>query len=126
MGLRVVGIDLYNCGKKPIRLHGHPELTLLGDDGVRADVEVRHGSAGVTGLPSFDAAPRPVTVRPHGTASSGLVWRLLVEAGAESVTVDRVVVGPAPGLAPQRIDGLHVDVGTTRLVGLSPWRAHER
>ncbi|MDX6740061.1 DUF4232 domain-containing protein [Actinocorallia sp. A-T 12471] len=120
MGLRVVQIDLQNCGKKPIKLNGYPEIALQGDNGVRADVKIEQGSGGVSSVPSFDAAPQPITVAPGKTATSGILWRNLVEGG-KSLTVDRVVVTPGPGLPAQRVDGLNIDLGTTRVLGVAPW-----
>ncbi|ROO84536.1 uncharacterized protein DUF4232 [Actinocorallia herbida] len=121
MGLRVVQIDLQNCGKKPIALNGYPEVSLIDADGARIDVEITHGSGGVASIPTFDAPAQAVTVAPGKTATAGFLWRNLVEAGGENVVIDRVVVTPGAGLTPQRLDGLNLDFGTTREVGVAPW-----
>ncbi|MCD0450020.1 DUF4232 domain-containing protein [Actinocorallia sp. API 0066] len=120
MGLRVVQIDLHNCGTEPITLNGYPELTLLDAQGAELKVDVGHGSNGVATVEAFDVPPKPVTVARRSTASASILWRNLVEGG-ESLRADRVVVTPAPKLEPRRVDGLNIDLGTTRKVGVSPW-----
>ncbi|GAB2832771.1 hypothetical protein GCM10022221_34420 [Actinocorallia aurea] len=121
MGLRVVQIDLQNCGDKPVKLNGYPEITLMDSDGERVDVKISQGSGGIAAIPTFDAPAQPVTVEPGKTATAGVLWRGLVDSGGESVTIDRIVVTPGAGLAAQRLDGLNLDLGTTRAIGVAPW-----
>ncbi|WP_368396462.1 DUF4232 domain-containing protein [Streptomyces sclerotialus] len=56
MGLRVVGLRLENCGTRPYRLDGSPELALLDEE---RDPAPGGGIATVTGI---DAPPRPVSL----------------------------------------------------------------
>lgn len=128
MGLRAMGIYLVNCGTVPYTLNGYPEVRLLDANRVPQPVTVGHGSSGVATLENFDLPPAPVTAAPGERLSFGMVWRNTVN----DTTIDPVngvylEVTPAVGQPPQvvRPDG-PVDVGTTRRVGVTAWRAGTR
>ncbi|ARQ72300.1 DUF4232 domain-containing protein [Streptomyces marincola] len=123
MGLRVLDIQLTNCGTQPYRLEGHPHLVLLGADREPVGVEPVEGSAGIAVVEGFDDAPRPLTLAPGESASAGLLWRNTVAETGAPVVAEHAEVTPAPGTPAQEItpDG-GIDLGTTGLAGVGPWR----
>ncbi|RKN38280.1 DUF4232 domain-containing protein [Streptomyces hoynatensis] len=122
LGLRATSILLTNCGEEPYPVEGYPLLRLLDEQGQPLDVEFARGSAGIAVVEGFDDPPQQVTLAPGETAEAPLLWRNTVTAGTP-VNGAFLEVTPAEGLAPQRVrpDG-GVDVGTTGLVGVGPWR----
>lgn len=121
MGLRVMSLELVNCGKKTYRLSGYPAIRVLDEDGKPLDIRVSRGSAGIATLDNFDAAPRPVTLRPGEKAVAGLVWRNTVtDATTPAVNGSQVEVTPAVGRPAQTVTEL-LDLGNTGKLGVSPW-----
>ncbi|MGW0120599.1 DUF4232 domain-containing protein [Streptomyces sp. NPDC003327] len=122
-GLRVVGLHLENCGTRPYRLHGYPEVSLRDEehrpvDGVRV---VRDGSAVATGT-GADGPARAVTLEPGERAYAGLVWRDTVEAGVgDPVHAPYVTVRVKPGAAPVTVTP-ELDLGTTGRLATGPWK----
>jgi hypothetical protein len=121
MGLRVVGLRLENCGTRPYDVDGHPLLSLLDEDwrpvpGVR----VVHGSGGIATVAGFDDPPGAVTLRPGESASAGLMWRNTTGHGT-AVRVLRVAVTAKAG-SPPVIVAPGLDLGTTGVVGVGPWK----
>ncbi len=124
MGLRVVGILLENCGTRPYRLNGYPQLQLLdGDhrpvDGVKI---LRGGSAIATGT-GADGEPRQLVLQPGERAHSGLVWRNTT-GGGDAVNVPYARVRPQPG-APAVMVTPELDLGMTGQLGVGPWKKDE-
>lgn len=122
MGLRVVGIDLTNCGSGDYTVDGYPGLQLLDTSlkpvtGVRVLDGTDQISTGIGG----DGPPRPVTLRPGESAHATLAWRNTTEAG-DPVNVPYVRVTAKPG-APTVIVTPELDLGTTGRLGVGPWRA---
>lgn len=120
MGLRVVGLQLANCGTGVVHLDGYPGLELLDDQrkpitGVRVLKGTREISTGV----GPDGPPRPVTLRPGEQASATLAWRNTTEMG-DAVNAPYVRVTAKPG-APTVIVTPELDLGTTGKLGVSPW-----
>ncbi|MFJ3924029.1 DUF4232 domain-containing protein [Streptomyces sp. NPDC090022] len=128
MGLRVESVELTNCGTEPYVLNGFPDIRLLDKKKGPVQVDVGHGSHGVSTVDSFDEAPQQVTLRPGQTASFGLLWRNLVtEVNTPAVDGWHIDVQPRPG-APRQTLALTrpVDLGTTGRLGLGPWKASGR
>jgi hypothetical protein len=125
MGLRVLQILAVNCGTVPRTLHGHPAIRVLDEDRQPLDVLARPGSSGVSSVPSFDVAPRTVTLEPGERASSAVLWRNLVTDPSVRATSGHflevtVFAGDAPQVVPA--DG-GIDLGNTVKVGIAPWTA---
>ncbi|MFJ4847803.1 MULTISPECIES: DUF4232 domain-containing protein [unclassified Streptomyces] len=123
MGLRVVGLHLENCSAAPYHLDGYPQLQLL-DEGHRpvTGIKIRHGGSGSVG-PEFDAPPRPLSLQPGETASSGLTWRNTVTYGTP-VDAPYVRVRARPGADPVMVTP-ELDLGTTGKLGVSAWHKSE-
>jgi hypothetical protein len=126
MGLRVLGIELVNCGSVPITLNGYPEVRILDDDRALLPVTVIRGSTAVASIDNFDTPPAPVTAAPGGRLVAGLVWRNRVEAG-EVVTGTYLEIVPAPGQPAQTVrpEG-RIDLGTTGRLGVTAWGPPKR
>ncbi|SFD47589.1 DUF4232 domain-containing protein [Streptomyces aidingensis] len=127
MGLRVMGLVLTNCGPDDYRIEGYPAVSLLDGSGRPMDgIEVVPGSAGIAVVEGFDDPPRPVALAPGERATAALMWRNTVTAADRPAASARwVEVTPAPGEDGRRVspDG-GIDLGTTAVVGVGPWRAH--
>ncbi|MEV7613592.1 DUF4232 domain-containing protein [Streptomyces sp. NPDC089799] len=124
MGLRVESIELFNCGTVPYELNGYPDIRLLDERKSPVEVQVGHGSNGISTGTGFDEAPGRVTVLPGRSASFGLLWRNLVTESTVPATEGRhLEVQPRPG-APRRTLTLTrpVDLGNTGKLGLGPWK----
>lgn len=121
-GIKVLGLDLHNCGRAAIRLKGYPSLTLYDAQGAPVKVKVGHGSKGVASVESFDGNPTDVTLAPGETASAAVLWRNHAKDGAKpSVTAASVEVAPKPGMPAQRLANAGIDLGATTKVGVSAW-----
>ncbi|WP_246019041.1 DUF4232 domain-containing protein [Saccharothrix australiensis] len=137
MGLRVLSLRMRNCGTTPYAVHGYPDLKLLDEDGDVLDVDVRHGSEGISRIDSFEAPPREITLQPGDTASTGLVWRNTYDDTTNPPRVGtRIDIAPTAG-RPRRTfvprlpaDGepwrenapaVTIDLGSTGRLGVSPW-----
>ncbi|WP_432165429.1 DUF4232 domain-containing protein [Streptomyces sp. bgisy031] len=125
MGLRVVGLRLDNCGKRDYTVGGYPLLELLDDDLDPVDgIEILDGSGDITTGAGPDEPPRPITLDPGESATSGLVWRNTTEAGT-AVNVPHVRVRAKAGADPVTVSP-HLDLGTTGKLGVEPWAKAER
>ncbi|MFF4715939.1 DUF4232 domain-containing protein [Streptomyces eurythermus] len=125
MGLRVVGLHLDNCGKRPYTVEGYPLLELLDDAFQPVDgVEILHGSGGITTGAGPDEPPRPVRLNPGESATAGLVWRNTTGFGTP-VNVPYVRVRAQEGADPVTVTP-HLDLGTTGKLGVRPWEKTER
>jgi len=125
MGLRVQQLQVVNCGTVPRTLRGHPVVRVLDEDRAPLDISVRSGSAGITAVPSFDAAPATVTIKPGGRAGSAILWRnTYTDVSAPPAVGHYLEVTVAPGTAPQVItpEG-DIDLGSTGKLGVAPWAA---
>ncbi|CAM3094171.1 DUF4232 domain-containing protein [Saccharomonospora xinjiangensis] len=126
-GLRVLALHLTNCGRDEYHLDGYPLLRVLDTGGEPLDVEVAHTSAGIATVEGFDTPPEPLTLRPGETATTRLMWRNTVtEAGAPGVG-ESLSIAPAEGRPWQPVEagddpgGLHIDVGSTGMLGVRAW-----
>ncbi|MFI8392675.1 DUF4232 domain-containing protein [Streptomyces sp. NPDC085540] len=129
MGLRVVDFQLVNCGSAAYRLEGYPEVRLLDAEDRPLQVDIGHGTNGVTSSPDDgDAPPRPVTLQPGQAATTALMWRNLVTDSTVPAAEGRVLeLVPKPG-APRLTLRLSapVDLGDTGKLGLGAWSALAR
>jgi hypothetical protein len=93
MGLRAARVELHNCGTRPYRLNGYPELRVLDEKRQPFDVRPVAGTREIK-----DPGPKPVTVAPGASARIGIVWRNLVtESAIPAVNGSYLEVRPAPG-----------------------------
>lgn len=124
MGLRVVGLHLVNCGTRPYRVEGHPELELLDEDRDTVDgVRILEGTDEIsTGL-GGDGGPQPVVLGPGEAAAATLAWRNTTQAG-EPVNAPYARVWAKPGADPVTVVP-EFDLGTTGKLGVGPWERDE-
>ncbi|MEE1823511.1 DUF4232 domain-containing protein [Streptomyces sp. BE20] len=121
MGLRVMSIRLTNCGTRSYTLNGRPGIRVLDAERAPLAVTVGSGSAGIATLENFDAAAKPVTLRPGETAEFQVAWRNTVTAGDRVADHGRFLdVAPLPG-RPRLTVPAELDLGTTGKLGVSPW-----
>lgn len=120
MGLRAVGITLRNCGAAAYTVQGYPAVDVLDADRRILDVKVLDGTSNVATIERYNAPPKPVTVRPGGTAVAVLVWRNLTTDAATVAKGEYVSVAPAAGQA-RHVLTLSVDPGNTGRLAVSPW-----
>ncbi|MGK5728569.1 DUF4232 domain-containing protein [Streptomyces sp. URMC 124] len=123
MGLRVLGINLQNCGTRPYRLNGHPQVQVL-DEKHRpvSGVETVRGSE-VAQSTGADGTPQPLVLKPGERAYAVLAWRNTVEGGA-AVNAPYARVRTEPGAAPVMV-APEFDLGTTGKLGVGPWKKDE-
>lgn len=130
-GLRVLTLELTNCGTKALALDGYPSVTVLDGERRPLPVAVGPGSSGISAVEAFDAAPRPVTVAPGGSAVTGLLWRnTYTDTSAPPVVGEHLELAVAAGeptevFTPTGDHGepLTIDLGSTGKLGLRPWTA---
>src|SRR5687768_12280452 len=54
MGLRLMSIEMVNCGTQPVELNGYPQVKLLDERWQKLDVEIINGSGGISRVDGFD------------------------------------------------------------------------
>ena len=119
-GLRFIGITLRNCGTRPYTVKGYPAVTLL-DAGQRTlPVRVVYGVDHVSLMPPYDKPPQRLVLAPGQTARAVVVWRNLTTDEATIVNGEYLRVAGARG-QPTHLLALHVDLGNTGILALSPW-----
>ncbi len=124
LGLRVVGLHLVNCGTRPYRLDGYPDLELLDEDHDIVDsVRILHGTERISMAAGGEGRPRPVVLRPGEAARAGLAWRNTTGAG-EPVNAPYLRVRAKPGAPPVTVVP-EFDLGTTGKLGVGPWKKDE-
>ncbi|MEH6373242.1 DUF4232 domain-containing protein [Streptomyces sp. KLMMK] len=124
MGLRVVGLLLENCGTRPYRLNGYPQLQLLDGDHRPVDgVKILRGGGAIATGTGADGEPRQLVLQPGERAHSGLVWRNTT-GGGDAVNIPYARVRPEPG-APAVMVTPELDLGTTGQLGVGPWKKDE-
>ncbi|ROP36959.1 uncharacterized protein DUF4232 [Saccharothrix texasensis] len=131
-GLRVLTLELTNCGTEALELEGYPSVTVLDADHAPLPVAVGRGSSGISAVEAFDTAPLPVTVRPGESAVTGLLWRnTYTDTSTPPVVGEHLELALTTGGPPQVFtptregDGtaLTIDLGSTGELGLRPWTA---
>ncbi|WP_438388627.1 DUF4232 domain-containing protein [Actinopolyspora saharensis] len=75
MGLRLMHVELTNCGDRPYALNGYPRVRVLDEDRKPLDVRTAQGSADIASVDGFDTPPEAITVRPGEHAETQLMWR---------------------------------------------------
>jgi hypothetical protein len=133
MGLRVLTLEMENCGSTPLTVNGYPSLRLLNEDREQLDVAVLKGSGDIATMPDWDAPPQEVTLQPGEKAKAGLVWRNLVtDATVKATTASHLEAAPAEGqprqevplVVPNEVSGsmtVDIDLGNTGKLGVQPW-----
>ncbi|MHA6761787.1 DUF4232 domain-containing protein [Streptacidiphilus sp. PAMC 29251] len=122
MGLRVVGVQLQNCGTQAYRLNGYPQLQLLDQGHKPVDsVKILHGGDAVATGTGTDGKPQQLVLKPGESAHAGLVWRNTTGQGSDPVNAPYVRVVPKPGAAPVMVTP-ELDLGTTGKLAVGPWQ----
>ncbi|WP_199439877.1 DUF4232 domain-containing protein [Umezawaea beigongshangensis] len=127
-GVRVMRLEMINCGTRPYTVRGHPSVRLLDAGRAPLEVTITPGSSGISTVDSFDVPPRPVVLQPGERAVSGLLWRNTnTDPTIEPTTGEFLDLAPADGEPRQVVpsDG-PVDLGTTGRLGVAPWSAAPR
>lgn len=126
MGLRVLTVQLTNCGSEPYTVHGYPSVRLFDEEREPVEVVVRQGAGGIATVPAFDVPPRPVTLRPGEHARTGLLWRNLVtDSTVAATTAVRLELASASGRpwqpVPLGAPAVTIDLGNTGELGVRAW-----
>ncbi|WKK25054.1 DUF4232 domain-containing protein [Streptomyces olivoreticuli] len=125
MGLRVLTLELSNCGKERRVVNGYPDIRILDRDRKPVEVELERGAKSILAQENFDAGPVPVTLLPGQKAVAALAWRNTVDMTGSPVNGAYVSVAPVPGSARQLVPET-IDLGTTGKLGLSAWAEPKR
>jgi hypothetical protein len=133
MGLRVLTIEMVNCGTSPYTVNGYPSLRMFDKEYQPIDVVVGHGSASISIMPDFDVPPREIILQPGEKAMAGLLWRNLVtDATVNAATAYYLDAAPAadkpwqpvPMVVPNEVTGtstVDIDLGNTGKLGVQAW-----
>lgn len=127
MGLRVLTVELTNCGSRPYTVRGYPSVRLFDEEREPIEVAVRQGSGSIATVPAFDVPPERVTLRPGEKARTGLLWRNLVtDSTVKATTAVRLEVASAAGEpwqpVPLGAPAVTIDLGNTRELGVRAWQ----
>ncbi|WP_090015029.1 DUF4232 domain-containing protein [Lentzea albidocapillata] len=126
-GLRVMSVEVANCGAEALQLNAYPQVSLFDVDRRRLDVVAILEGTGITILDGFNDPPQPITVQPGETAGSAFVWRNTNTSLEPSQVAKHVELATAPGavqqpliaVSPQR--SIHIDLGSTGRMGVRAW-----
>ncbi|GLY49573.1 hypothetical protein Lesp01_32290 [Lentzea sp. NBRC 102530] len=126
-GLRLMVVEVTNCGTEPVQINGYPQVQVLDAGRARLDVAILEGSGGIAAIDGFDTPPQPITVAPGESAKSAFVWRN-THASADPPLVGRHVdIATAPGGAWQPLvatspqSAVLIDLGSTGRLGVRAW-----
>ncbi|MCP2199411.1 Protein of unknown function (DUF4232) [Lentzea flava] len=127
MGLRVMSVEVVNCGTQPVELNGYPQVKLLDEHWQPLAVEIINGSGGIAVVGGFDDAPQPIVVQPGESAKSAFMWRNTYTSDEPPQVGSHVDIAAAPGgavqsllpVSPQR--DIHIDLGSTGRMGVRAW-----
>lgn len=134
MGLRVLSMQLVNCGTEPYTVEGYPSIRLYDEDNDPIDVVVGHGSASIATVPEFDNPPQRIVLQPGERAQSALLWRNLVtDATVKAATAYHMDAAAMDGESWQTVpmfvndpvrglDNITIDLGNTGKVGVQAWQ----
>lgn len=124
-GLRVMPVELLNCGAQPVPLNGYPRVKLHDDQWRELAVEVAQGSGGITLLDGFDDPPQPLTLQPGERARTAFVWRnthTTLDPPQVGAHVDIAVDDTWQALLPETSGkDLQIDLGSTGRIGVRAW-----
>lgn len=127
MGLRVMGVEMVNCGTQPVELNGYPQLKLLDEHWQQLDVQVLDGSGGIASVEGFDTPPRPIVVQPGEVAKSAIMWRNTNTSVEPPQIGSQADIAAVPGGTFQPLltsppgKDLFIDLGSTGRVGVRAW-----
>lgn len=57
-GLRVMSVEVANCGAEALQLNGYPQVSLFGGERRPLDVAILEGTGGITILDGFNDPPQ--------------------------------------------------------------------
>ncbi|MET9230562.1 DUF4232 domain-containing protein [Lentzea sp. NPDC003310] len=127
MGLRLMAIEVTNCGTEPLQLNGYPRVKLLDADRQQLDVAILEGSGGIAAIEGFDDPPQPITVAPGDSAKSAFLWRN-THASVDPPQLARhadVAAVPdgawEPLVASPQEGSIYIDLGSTGRLGVRAW-----
>jgi hypothetical protein len=124
MGLRVQSLDLTNTSTEPHVVNGYPAITVLDAEQHPVDVDVIHGSGGISTIPGFDDPPTAITLKPGEKLTATLMWRNTVTRTDVKATrgdyLD-VIATPDPPTTQRLHPQYPIDLGNTGKLGVSPW-----
>ncbi|MDX8035894.1 DUF4232 domain-containing protein [Lentzea sp. BCCO 10_0856] len=126
-GLRVMSIEMLNCGTEPVELNGYPQVKLFDEQWHQLAVEIVDGSGGIASVDGFDDAPQPITVQPGERAKSAFLWRNTNTSIDPPLVGSHVDMALAPDSAWQTLlpvspeKGILIDLGSTGRMGVRAW-----
>ncbi|WP_281240973.1 DUF4232 domain-containing protein [Actinopolyspora mzabensis] len=135
MGLRLMHVELVNCGDRPHTLNGYPGVRVLDEQRRALDVRVERGSADIATVEGFDTPPEAITVRPGERAEAQLMWRN-THASTNAAQVGKYLkIAPAPGRPWQPVipvgrernspdqerDEITINLGSAGELGVRAW-----
>ncbi|SEQ47957.1 Protein of unknown function [Lentzea xinjiangensis] len=126
-GLRVMDVEVVNCGTEPVHLNGYPQVRLFDEQWRQLAVEIVEGSGGIASVEGFDDAPQPVAVRPGERAKSAFLWRNTHTSVDPPQVGSHADIAAGPGgawqslrpVSPER--GVLIDLGSTGRMGVRAW-----
>jgi hypothetical protein len=123
MGLRVLSIELVNCGASPYAVNGYPTIRVFDADHKLLDVDVERGTTGISGAGDLNAGPTPLTLGPGQEAVATLAWRNTVTDSTVVATNGAYLeIAPADGQHPQVVTPKYpIDLGNTGRLGTTAW-----
>lgn len=127
MGLRLMSVEVTNCGSEPLELNGYPQVKVLDAQHEQLDVAVLEGSGGIAAVDGFDAAPQPITVPPGESAKSAFLWRNTHASEEPPLVGKHVDIAAVAGdtwqpLVPTSQQGsISIDLGSTGRIGVQAW-----
>ncbi|MDX8047955.1 DUF4232 domain-containing protein [Lentzea sp. BCCO 10_0798] len=127
MGLRMMSVEVTNCGSEPLELNGYPQVKVLDAQHEQLDVAILEGSGGIAAIEGFDDAPQPITVAPGESAKSAFLWRNTHASVDPPLVGKHVDIAAAAGdtwqpLVPTSQQGsILIDLGSTGRIGVQAW-----
>ncbi|MFD4670544.1 DUF4232 domain-containing protein [Lentzea sp. NPDC058450] len=127
MGLRLMSVEVTNCGTEPLQLNGYPQVKVLDAERAQLDVAILEGSGGIATLDGFDTPPQPITVPPGESAKSAFVWRNTHASVDPPLVGEHVDIAAAPGgtwqplVATSPQSTVLIDLGSTGRLGVRAW-----
>lgn len=129
MGLRVMSVEVVNCGTQPVVLNGYPQVKLLDEQWRQLAVEITNGSGGIASVDGFDDAPQPITVQPGERARSAFLWRNTNTSIDPPQVGSHADIAAAPGgtwqslLSASPEEDISIDLGSTGRLGVRAWHS---
>ena len=127
MGLRVMSVEVLNCGTQPVELNGYPQVKLLDEQRQPLTVEIIDGSGGIAQVEGFDDAPQQISLAPGERAKSAFLWRSTHASFDPPQVGSHVDIAPAQGGTWQSLPALspaaghNIDLGSTGRMGVKAW-----